>query len=142
MSKQVLPLKTRVGFALGFEVGAITLNTVFYWALGNGGGSAMMYSVVLTVLALMWNVAFQTVWQKFLGYPQGRQNIIFSLLYSATFLGIIVPIYMLWMGVSLIDSVVANIAGTVLVSLWMYIWKRVFDRSILKLDKPAPATSA
>lgn len=142
MRKQVLPLKTRVGFALGFEVGAITLNTVFYWALGNGGGSAMMYSVVLTVLALMWNVAFQTVWQKFLGYPQGRQNIIFSLLYSATFLGIIVPIYMLWMGASLIDSVVANIAGTVLVSLWMYIWKRVFDRFILELDKPAPAPSS
>lgn len=55
----------RVVYAVVFEALAVLFTTGILAALGNAGGPSLMVAVVSSTVALLWNVVFNTLFERF-----------------------------------------------------------------------------
>lgn len=59
------PLQRRVVYAVVFELLAILFTTSILAAFGNPGGSSLAVAVVSSTVALLWNIAFNSMFEAF-----------------------------------------------------------------------------
>lgn len=59
------PLQRRIVYAVVFELLAILFTTGILAAFGNSGGSSLAVAVVSSTVALLWNIAFNSMFEAF-----------------------------------------------------------------------------
>lgn len=103
------PLHRRVVYALVFEALAVVFTTLILAALGNSPGASALIGVVSSVVALVWNMIFNTLferWEKRSG-TTGRPvkiRLLHTLLFEGGLVVILVPLMALILQVSLWES--------------------------------------
>lgn len=127
------PIHRRVVYALVFEALAIGFTTLILAALGNPAGASALIGVVSSVVALVWNMVFNTLferWEKRSG-TTGRPlkvRVVHTLLFESGLVVVLVPLVALILQVSLWEALLYE-AGLILFFLIYnagYAW--CFDR--------------
>lgn len=127
------PIHRRVVYALVFEALAVVFTTLILAALGNPAGASALIGVVSSVVALIWNMVFNTLferWEKRSG-TTGRPvkvRLVHTLLFESGLVVVLVPLVALILQVSLWEALLYE-AGLIVFFLVYnagYAW--CFDR--------------
>lgn len=59
------PAKRRVAYAVSFEAIGVVASTIFLFMIGKEASHALGFAVVSTIVALIWNMAYNFAFEKF-----------------------------------------------------------------------------
>ncbi|QCU79331.1 PACE efflux transporter [Citricoccus sp. SGAir0253] len=127
------PVHRRVVYAVVFEALAIGFTTVILAALGNPAGSSAVVGVVSSVVALLWNMLFNTLfewWERRSGHT-GRplwMRLLHTVLFEAGLVVVLVPAVALILQVTLWEAFLYEAALIVFFLLYNAVYAWVFDR--------------
>lgn len=100
------PVHRRIAYALVFEVLAIIFTTLILTGLGNSAGASALLGVVSSLVALGWNVVFNTVferWEKRSGITgrPWRLRLLHTVFFECGLVVILIPLVSMILQVSL-----------------------------------------
>lgn len=127
------PLGRRVVYAVVFETFAILFATVILTLLGNPPGASAAVGVVSSVVALTWNMVFNTLferWERRSGRT-GRPlwvRLLHTLLFEAGLMVFLVPAVALLLQVNLWEAFLYEAALLVFFLIYNAVYAWCFDR--------------
>lgn len=127
------PVKRRIGYTLSYETIAIVCTTGFLLLLGNDVGHSLPFAVVSSVVALVWNFTWNTIFEKMeksFGW-KGRTvpiRILHAIGFEGGLAAILVPILAWWMGVSLFEAFLTEFGLLAFFLFYTYIFNLSFDK--------------
>lgn len=127
------PVQRRVVYAVVFEALAIVFTTLILAALGNSASSAAIVGVVSSVVALLWNIAFNTLferWERRSGHT-GRPlwvRLLHALLFEGGLVVFLVPAVALILQVNLWEAFLYELALIIFFLVYNPVYAWCFDR--------------
>ncbi|MBB5749409.1 putative membrane protein [Micrococcus sp. TA1] len=127
------PMQRRVAYAVVFEALAIVFTTLILAALGNPAGSSAVVGVVSSVVALLWNMLFNTLfewWERRSGYT-GRplwMRLLHTFLFEAGLVVVLVPAVALILQVGLWEAFLYELALIIFFLVYNAVYAWCFDR--------------
>jgi uncharacterized membrane protein len=127
------PMQRRVVYAVVFEALAIVFTTLILAALGNPAGSSAVVGVVSSVVALLWNMLFNTVfewWERRSGHT-GRPfwvRLVHTFLFEAGLVVVLVPAVALILQVGLGEAFLYELALIIFFLIYNAVYAWCFDR--------------
>ncbi|WP_417606842.1 PACE efflux transporter [Oceanimonas baumannii] len=127
-------IKRRVTYVLFYE--AITLaiiSTAFYLFSDKDASHSSMLGVVTVILAIIWNTAYNTVfewWESKLA-KRGRdviRRVIHAVGFEIGFVAITLPLFAWWLDLSLWDAFMLDIGLTLFFMFFTFFYNWTFDR--------------
>lgn len=132
-----MTLKERVLHSILFELGAITLATVLVLAFSDvQTGSAIGVSVVMAVMATVWNFVFNYGFDKLFTAPRETWGFGLRVFHTVAFeTGLLVftmPVIAYLLGLTLWQAFLADVGLTVTITVYAPIFKWIYDNIRLK----------
>jgi uncharacterized membrane protein len=127
------PMQRRVAYAVVFEALAIVFTTLILAALGNPAGSSAVVGVVSSVVALLWNMLFNTMfewWERRSGHT-GRPfwvRLVHTFLFEAGLVVVLVPAVALILQVGLWEAFLYELALIIFFLIYNAVYAWCFDR--------------
>ena len=127
------PMQRRVVYAVVFEALAIGFTTLILAALGNPAGSSAVVGVVSSVVALVWNMAFNTLfewWERRSGHT-GRplwMRLLHTFCFEAGLVVFLVPAVALILQVGLWEAFLYELALIIFFLIYNAVYAWCFDR--------------
>lgn len=127
------PMQRRVVYAVVFEALAIVFTTLILAALGNSAGSSAIVGVVSSVVALLWNMLFNTLfewWERRSGHT-GRPlwvRLLHAFLFEAGLVVFLVPAVALILQVNLWEAFLYELALIIFFLVYNAVYAWCFDR--------------
>jgi uncharacterized membrane protein len=127
------PMQRRVVYAVVFEALAIVFTTLILAALGNPAGSSAVVGVVSSVVALLWNMLFNTMfewWERRSGHT-GRPfwvRLVHTFLFEAGLVVVLVPAVALILQVDLWEAFLYELALIIFFLIYNAVYAWCFDR--------------
>ncbi|MDI3329549.1 MAG: PACE efflux transporter [Micrococcus sp.] len=127
------PMQRRVVYAVVFEALAIGFTTLILAALGNSAGSSAVVGVVSSVVALLWNMLFNTMfewWERRSGHT-GRplwMRLLHTFLFEAGLVVVLVPAVALILQVGLWEAFLYELALIIFFLIYNAVYAWCFDR--------------
>ena len=128
------PLRRRILYALLFESSGIVLSTLLLMALSGADATASgTLSALAAVIALAWNLAFNAAFEAWERHQprKGRPlalRIAHAALFEAGLTAILVPVVAWWLGVTLWQALVYDLAIVVFFGVYALVFTWGFDR--------------
>lgn len=126
------PVVRRIIYVLSYEVIAIAFVTTALVVLGFGGGSSGLIAVVSSVVAIIWNFIWNTMfeaWEKRQASQKRtlRRRIVHSLGFEGGLIVFLVPILAWILQVSLVEAFFLELGLLIFFLIYTFIFAWVFD---------------
>lgn len=138
--------KRKIVQALGYEMLAIVMvspfvSMLFDKSLSNAAG----LSVVLSMLALLWNMAFNTLFEAWEARQVDRtrtfkRRVVHALGFEAGFGALVVPLVAYWLAISWQTALVMNLGLMVFFMVYQFGFQWAFDK-VFGLPRSAMANA-
>lgn len=133
----MMTLKERLFHAVLFEIGAVSVATAAVLIVSpNTGGTALGVSVLMAVIAMVWNFVFNSLFDKIFTAPRETRGFGLRLFHTLAFecglLFATVPLIAYFLQLSLWQALMADIGLTVLITVYALIFNWVYDNARLK----------
>ncbi len=134
MTLRQSPTLRRIAYAISFEGGGILLSSALLLLMAETtAGSSLVFSVIASTIAMLWNLAFNAMFEAW----ESRQPIrgrsfkrrtAHALLFEAGLVLALLPLTAWWFSVSLAQALAYEAALIVafLIYTWVFTW--AFDR--------------
>lgn len=137
------PTQRRVVYAVIFEALAIVFTTLILAALGNSAGPSFLVGVVSSMVALIWNMVFNTLFEKWEAWSghTGRPlwvRILHMTLFESGLVLFLVPAVALILQVSLWEAFLYELALIIFFLIYTGIYAWCFDRMFGMPDSAQP----
>lgn len=132
-----MTLKERVFHAVLFEIGAVTVSTVAVLIISpNLGGTALGVSVLMAMIAMVWNFVFNSLCDKIFTAPRETRGLGFrichTLLFECGLLVASIPMIAHFLRLTLWQAFMADIGLTVLITLYALAFNWLYDNMRVK----------
>lgn len=137
----------RVTYAVVFEALAIVFTTLILAVLGNSAGPSLAVAVVSSTVALVWNMVFNTLfekWEKRSGIT-GRPlwvRVLHMTLFEVGLVVFLVPAVALILQVSLWEAFLYELTLIVFFLVYAFVYAWVFDRVFGMPDSAQPSAGS
>lgn len=127
------PMQRRVVYAVVFETLAILFTTLLLGALGNAAGESALVGVATSVIALLWNMTFNSLFERWerrsgiTGRPL-RVRLVHTLLFEGGLILFVTPTIALILQVSLWESLLYQAGLIVFFLVYNAVYAFIFDR--------------
>lgn len=116
-----------------YELIAVVLTTGFMMLLGHTGRDSLIASVAVSIVAVIWNLIFNWLFEKWEARQTVRgRSIGRRILHAIGFEGglalMIIPFFALWFGISLWDAFLLEAGVLLFFLVYTYVFAWVFDR--------------
>ncbi len=133
----MMTLKERVFHAVLFEIGAVTVSTVAVLIISpNLGGTALGVSVLMAMIAMVWNFVFNSLCDKIFTAPRETRGLGFrichTLLFECGLLVASIPMIAHFLQLTLWQAFMADIGLTVLITLYALTFNWLYDNLRVK----------
>lgn len=133
----MMTLKERVFHAVLFEIGAVTVSTVAVLIISpNLGGTALGVSVLMAMIAMVWNFVFNSLCDKIFTAPRETRGLGFrichTLLFECGLLVASIPMIAHFLRLTLWQAFMADIGLTVLITLYALAFNWLYDNMRVK----------
>lgn len=137
------PTQRRVVYAVIFEALAIVFTTLILAALGNSAGPSLLVGVVSSAVALIWNMVFNTLFEKWEAWSghTGRPlwvRILHMTLFESGLVLFLVPAVALILQISLWEAFLYELALIIFFLIYTGIYAWCFDRVFGMPDSAQP----
>lgn len=137
------PTQRRVVYAVVFEALAIVFTTLILAALGNSAGPSFLVGVVSSVVALIWNMVFNTLFEKWEARSghTGRPlwvRILHMTLFESGLVLFLVPAVALILQVNLWEAFLYELALIIFFLIYTGVYAWCFDRVFGMPDSAQP----
>ena len=126
------PLR-RIVFVALYELIAILASSLLFMAIGQGAGASGVMAVVASTLAIVWNVTFNHLFEKWEACQtvKGR-SVLRRAVHAVGFEGglalVLIPLMAWWFGVSLWQATVMEAGLLLFFLVYTYAFNWVFDQ--------------
>ena len=125
--------KRRVVFVGLYEFIAIAATSVFFWAVGQDTAHAGGMAVASSVLAIVWNVIFNALFERWEATQTVRgRSVLRRVVHAIGFEGglavMLIPLMAWWFGVSLWQATLKEAGVLVFFLVYTYVFNWAFDR--------------
>lgn len=122
----------RFVYAFFFEIFGIGISTpLFAWLTGTGMADMGVIATVIAIMALLWNMLFNSLFDGWLKRNNLRKNTRLRILHAFLFeLGLIcgaLPFIMWWLKINLWDALTLDIGLILFYLPYTYIYSLVYD---------------
>ena len=124
----------RLAYVISFEVIGVCCSTLIMMLIGGGsGGTAFPLAATISMIALVWNYIFNTIFEwcerRFaIGTRTVRVRSLHALGFQSGFIFIVIPLLMVWYGISLYEAFVMEAALLVFFLCYTFVFTWVFDK--------------
>lgn len=137
------PTQRRVVYAVIFEALAIVFTTLILAALGNSAGPSFLVGVVSSAVALIWNMVFNTLFEKWEAWSghTGRPlwvRMLHMTLFESGLVLFLVPAVALILQISLWEAFLYELALIIFFLIYTGIYAWCFDRVFGMPDSAQP----
>lgn len=127
------PIKRRIGYTLSYEAMAIVCTTGFLVLLGNDLVQSWPFAVLSSVIAMVWNFIWNTLFEKIekIFAWKGRSipvRIFHALGFEGGLAAILVPVMAWWLGLPLLDALLMEIGILAFFLGYTYVFNFSFDK--------------
>lgn len=134
------PVKRRIIYVLSYEAIAILFVSVSLTLAGLGGGNSTLIAVVSSVVAVIWNFIWNTLFENWEKRQQSQKRtlgrrVVHSLGFEGGLVFFLVPIIALILGVGLVEAFILELGLLIFFLIYTFVFAWVFDRIL-----PPPAT--
>ena len=139
-------VKRRVIYVTLYELIAIGAATVGLALLtGQGAGHSSVVAVAASVIAIVWNIVFNWAFERWEARQpvRGRsvaRRVAHAIGFQLTLVVYLIPLIAWWLGMSLVEAFVVDLAFIILVPCYTFAYNWAFDR-IFGLPRSALATA-
>ncbi len=133
MTKIKQSVKRRILYTLGFELISVTGTTIFFVILGYDVLHAMPFSVLISVIAVVWNFIWNTIFEtiekriNWKGRSVGNR-IVHAIGFEGGLLIMLIPLMAWWLGISLLEAFIMELGLLAFFLLFTYTYNYAFDR--------------
>lgn len=125
--------KRRVVFVTLYEVIAIAVSSLLFMAIGQGAGASGVMAVVASTLAIVWNVAFNMLFERWESRQRvkGRsaaRRVAHALGFEGGLALMLIPLMAWWFGVGLWQATVMEAGLLLFFLVYTYAFNWAFDR--------------
>lgn len=127
-----MKLKERIFQAVLFETLLIVLSTaLLVWLTDHGIGETGLLLALISLIALVWNIVFNAVFDRFFTAPRHTRGFKIRSLHAVLFEGglllVTLPLMMWWLDIGFWQALVTDIGITVFVLLYTFVFHYVYD---------------
>lgn len=126
-----MTVKERIFHAILFEIGAISVATLAVVISGKNGQSALAVSLVMAIMAMVWNMIFNSIFDYFVTGKREQRSIRLRIVHTLLFEGILIlatmPVIALMMNLTLWQAFWADIGLTTLIVIYTFIFNWSYD---------------
>lgn len=134
MALHQFPALRRILYAISFEAGGILLSAALLLLMAETtAGSSLVFSVLASTVAMLWNLAFNAMFEAWetRQTTRGRslkRRIAHALLFEAGLVLALLPLTAWWFSVTLVQALAyeAVLIAAFLIYTWAFTW--AFDR--------------
>ncbi|MBB2777019.1 UNVERIFIED_ORG: putative membrane protein [Comamonas terrigena] len=125
--------KRRIVFVGLYELIAIVASSLLFMAIGQGAGSSGAMAVVASTLAILWNLSFNWLFERWEARQATRgRSVLRRVVHAVGFEGglalILIPLMAWWFGISLWEATVLEAGLLVFFLIYTYVFNWCFDR--------------
>lgn len=136
----------RMVHALGYELIALLICApVLAWLFDVSAGHAGMLTLMLSLMAMAWNIAFNSIFARVvhrLRWLRGvAARLVHALLFEAGLILVAVPTVAWWLGVSMIDALLLDFGFLLFFLPYTFAYNWAFDRWMVEPRPSATASS-
>lgn len=122
----------RFWYAFFFEIFGIGISTpLFAWLMGKGLFDIGVIAVVIAVMALLWNMLFNTLFDRWLRRHHLSKTTPIRILHAVLFeIGLIcgaLPFIMWWLGIGLWEAITLDIGFILFYLPYTYLYSLAYD---------------
>lgn len=127
-------IKRRITYVFFYEViTLVIIGTVFYFFSEKNISHSSMLAVVTVVLAIVWNTAYNTMfeWWEYRRSIRGRnikRRIFHAIGFEVGFVSITLPLFAWWLDLSLWDAFKLDIGLTLFFMFFTFFYNWIFDQ--------------
>jgi len=125
--------KRRVVFVALYELIAIAVSSLLFMAIGQGAGASGAMAVAASVIAIVWNVSFNTLFEKWEARQRVKgRSVLRRVVHAAGFEGglalVLIPLMAWWFGVGLWEATLMEAGLLLFFLVYTYVFNWSFDR--------------
>ena len=126
-------IKRRVVFVMLYEAIAIAVSSLLFMAIGQGAGASGAMAVAASVIAIVWNVSFNTLFEKWEARQRVKgRSVLRRVVHAMGFEGglalILIPLMAWWFGVGLWEATLMEAGLLLFFLVYTYVFNWSFDR--------------
>ncbi|GAD20574.1 PACE efflux transporter [Acidovorax sp. MR-S7] len=138
--------KRRVVFVALYELIAIAVSSLLFMAIGQGAGASGAMAVAASVIAIVWNVSFNTLFEKWEARQRVKgRSVLRRVVHAVGFEGglalVLIPLMAWWFGVGLWEATLMEAGLLLFFLVYTYVFNWSFDR-VFGLPASAQAVAA
>lgn len=123
----------RIGYSLTYEAIAIICTTILLIILGNDPLQSFPLAVITSVLAILWNLVWNSIFEFFERKLVWRGRPVWvRVIHAIGFEGglglLCIPLLSLWLGIPLLEAFFTEIGLLVFFLIYTYIFNYSFDK--------------
>jgi uncharacterized membrane protein len=125
--------KRRVVFVVLYELIAIAVSSLLFMAIGQGAGASGAMAVAASVIAIVWNVSFNTLFEKWEARQRVKgRSVLRRVVHAVGFEGglalVLIPLMAWWFGVGLWEATLMEAGLLLFFLVYTYVFNWSFDR--------------
>lgn len=125
--------KRRVVFVALYELIAIAVSSLLFMAIGQGAGASGAMAVAASVIAIVWNVSFNTLFEKWEARQRVKgRSVLRRVVHAVGFEGglalVLIPLMAWWFGVGLWEATLMEAGLLLFFLVYTYVFNWSFDR--------------
>lgn len=125
--------KRRVVFVALYELIAIAVSSLLFMAIGQGAGASGAMAVAASVIAIVWNVSFNTLFEKWEARQRVKgRSVLRRVVHAVGFEGglalVLIPLMAWWFGVALWEATLMEAGLLLFFLVYTYVFNWSFDR--------------
>lgn len=133
----MMTLKERLLHSALFEIGAVGVSTIAMLLVSPDKGSAALgVGILMSVVAMVWNLIFNSLFDKIFTAPRETRGIVIRILHTVMFeCGLLiatVPMIVYFLQLTLWQALMADIGLTILIMIYALIFNWIYDNVRLK----------
>lgn len=133
----MMTLKERIFHSVLFEVGAVSVASLAVFLFSpEKGGTAIGVGILMAAIAMVWNLIFNTIFDKIFTAPRETRGLGFRLFHTFAFecglLFATVPLIAHFLQLTLWQAFLADIGLTVIITVYALIFNWIYDNVRLK----------
>ena len=125
--------KRRVVFVSLYELIAISVSSLLFMAIGQGAGASGAMAVAASVIAIVWNVTFNTLFERWEARQRVKgRSVLRRVVHAVGFEGglalVLIPLMAWWFGVGLWEATLMEAGLLLFFLVYTYAFNWAFDR--------------
>lgn len=127
-------IKRRLTYVAGYEVLGISISTAGLALLGDSSAhTTLPLAIVITLIAVSWNFVYNLMFEAWERTRASRERtlmrrVLHAIGFQLTLVVYLIPLIAWWMGISLLDALILDLALIVIIPCYTFVYAWAFDR--------------